>query len=258
MKPAKKLDNTSRMTFALVNANLEREVVKGINFIGETLVALDNAIRVEHFHYEDIGLLKRKRFDALVIGPQKTPFGRYDKEKLDGFAKFVKDFEGALVGICGGHQMLAILYGGEVGLSSTGVPAVSYDSDASLESGGSPKRVTGYRRVELDSHEPLFNGLGASAAFRESHFEEVTRLPRDFKVIATSSSAPSLSTVHSPEYSPSKTENGGKKHIEGIRHLTKAQYGVQFHPEYFTDRFSKGKIVLENFVAIVRARLQLT
>jgi GMP synthase (glutamine-hydrolysing) len=85
-----------------------------------------------------------------------------------------------ILGICGGHQALAIAYGGNV--SKLG------------------RLIKGYRTVELEDKDGLLAGLPAKIRVMQSHYEEVKVLPPKFVRIAKSND----------------TDNEGMKHEEKL------------------------------------------
>ncbi len=78
--------------------------------------------------------------------------------------------------------------------------------------------------IRLETNSKLFKGIGAHSIFNEDHCEMIS-LPKQFKQIATSDHCK----------------------IEGMQHLSKALFGVQFHPE---TSGKNGLQLFKNFVCI--------
>jgi len=98
-----------------------------------------------------------------------------------------------VLGICLGHQALALAAGGEVG------PA--------------PRPVHGRKaRVAVREADPLFEGLGPMLTVARYHSLVVTSVPASMSVIAT-------------------VEDSGQSLIMGLRHRRFCRLGLQFHPE---------------------------
>ncbi len=103
-------------------------------------------------------------YDCIVFGggPLTMPKD-FDKVKhLEAYLKLGKP----ILGICLGHQVLALLNGGEVGPS--------------------PKPEYGDVTIYVDDEDDILKGLGPSFKAWESHNEEVLKEPPNSKVIAHS------------------------------------------------------------------------
>ena len=110
-----------------------------------------------------------------------------------------------VMGICFGVQLLAHFLGGKVEKSS--------------------KREYGKGTLKVkDKSSDLFKGLPANLQVWNSHGDKLTKLPRDFKVVAT-------------------TENSDYAVIE---HRKKKMFGLQFHPEVV--HTPRGREIISNFV----------
>jgi GMP synthase (glutamine-hydrolysing) len=67
--------------------------------------------------------------------------------------------------------------------------------------------------------------MGPTPQFYESHYCEIKALPPNFQLLAST-----------PEC-----------RIQAMKHRARPLYGVQFHPEDYSDRFPDGRLLLENF-----------
>jgi GMP synthase (glutamine-hydrolysing) len=107
------------------------------------------------------------RYDGLILSGTEALFTRTsDRQQFDEFLRFLPKIEVPTLGICGGHQALAIAYGGEVAKSN--------------------RHITGFRTVELEDKDHLLAGLPAKIRVMQSHYEEVKHLPAGFVRIAKS------------------------------------------------------------------------
>ncbi len=98
-----------------------------------------------------------------------------------------------VLGICLGHQALGVAAGGEV------APA--------------PRPIHGQKdQIDIDADEPVFEGLSTPLVAARYHSLVVTEVPDSMRVIAT-------------------TEDDGQTIVMGMRHQTRCQLGLQFHPE---------------------------
>ena len=111
-----------------------------------------------------------------------------------------------ILGICLGHQLIAKAYGGEVKTSDT-------ESYAQV-------------KININTDENLFEGLAPEMDVWSSHKDEVTKIPEDFEILASSNLCD----------------------IESFKHKDKDVYGIQFHPE--VHHTPKGSIIFENFYKI--------
>jgi GMP synthase-like glutamine amidotransferase len=91
-----------------------------------------------------------------------------------------------------------------------------------------PSRRTGFNPIRILDHDPLFMGLPPEIWVRESHQEIIDQLMPEFHLLAQADGY----------------------EVEAVRHAHRPVYGVQFHPERFTDEHPAGRRVLENFLAL--------
>jgi GMP synthase (glutamine-hydrolysing) len=85
--------------------------------------------------------------------------------------------------------------------------------------------------VRISGDDPLFAGLGDSVVVEQRHFWELKALPAGFVQLATSDACP----------------------IQAIRHRSRPLYGVQFHPERYSERHPGGRTILSNFFELAGA-----
>ena len=134
------------------------------------------------------------------------PLNVYENDKFK-FDKKILKLGVPILGICFGHQILSKLLGGKVKKSKHrefGLATINKVSNSILT-------------------KNFFNKNNTSNVWM-SHADQVSKMPRDFKVIAS-------------------TKNSKLTIIENTKDY---YYGVQFHPE--VTHTDKGKILLRNFV----------
>ncbi|KAA3613458.1 MAG: glutamine-hydrolyzing GMP synthase [Planctomycetota bacterium] len=112
-----------------------------------------------------------------------------------------------ILGICYGMQWLCNALGGEV------QPA-----------GGEGTREFGHTRLQVESSDPLFQGVGPETVVWMSHGDRVSRLPEGFRRLAQSPGCPEAA----------------------VGDASRRLYGLQFHPEVAHTR--QGSLLLENFL----------
>jgi GMP synthase (glutamine-hydrolysing) len=162
---------------------------------------------------------------AVILGPNETPFPAYPAA-FDRFLGWVRARRGPTLGICGGHQAIALAHGAPVAPVHD-VPA------ASTSYAGMPK-VTGPIRIRLmGDPDPLVADLPEEFEVMASHVDEVKDVPVGFRVLAI----------------------GSPSRIQILRADRRPLWGVQFHPERLNPGTPTqvGDQLLANFLAFVRA-----
>jgi GMP synthase (glutamine-hydrolysing) len=179
-----------------------------------------------HFSEVTAELVAEKKPEFIILSPQGTPWCRYSGERGIALQNFLwtlpvlaEELNVPILGICGGHQALALAFGGKVGPIRAGEDdCMPYSRD----------RQGGVVPLTLKTADPLFVGLDGKLRIVESHYDEVKVLPRGFVLLA------------SDRFSPNQI----------MRHPTKPVYGIQGHPEYFSEGRPDGGMVLRNFLKI--------
>ncbi len=103
---------------------------------------------------------KLKDADGIVLG------GGPSLDRTGLCEKYVKELDVPILGICLGHQLLAKIFGGEVGKGEIG----------------------GYSevRVRIVEDDELFDGIPKEIKVWASHMDEVKKIPPNFKLLAKS------------------------------------------------------------------------
>ncbi len=157
---------------------------------------------VSHKKTNNLNIFKNVKGIVLSGGPLNV----YENNKVK-FNKKIIELGIPILGICFGHQIIAKLMGGKVNKSK-------------------------YREFGLAKIKKINNSLLIKNFFSKnntndvwmSHADQVSRLPKEFKIIASS-------------------KNSKLTIIENYKNRI---YGVQFHPE--VTHTNKGKILLKNFL----------
>jgi len=207
------------MRVLIVNVNLDPETLEGCEAIGARLAALAPEVEIRHAHWTDAPeTVARWVPDRVVLGPNEAPFPAYPGA-FGAFLAWLRGFDGALLGICGGHQVLALAHGASV------VPV--FDVPPATDSYEGMPKVSGAVEVGVCAADhPAFEGLPATLLVAASHVDQVDQVPAGFRAVAT----------------------GDPCAIQAIAHEERPQLGVQFHPERPTDG-GHGDILLRNWLA---------
>ena len=154
-----------------------------------------------------IGQIIKENIAGIILSG--GPLNVYENDKFK-FDKKILKLGVPILGICFGHQILSKLLGGKVKKSKHrefGLATINKVSNSILT-------------------KNFFNKNKTSAVWM-SHADQVSKMPKNFKVIAS-------------------TKNSKLTIIENIKDNF---YGVQFHPE--VTHTNKGKILLRNFIFLI-------
>jgi GMP synthase (glutamine-hydrolysing) len=169
-------------------------------------------------HYKDVTLerVRELKPSHIILSGQSHPWSIYTPESLAGVFALIHEAEQPILGICGGHQQIALSYGSALGIMNRTAPGEGYEGAV---------KVRGFYDVETNG-EDIFADMPRRVAVWQSHYEEVKELPENFELTASSETC----------------------RIEAMRHASRPLFSVQFHPELFDDEHPQGKSILENFL----------
>jgi GMP synthase (glutamine-hydrolysing) len=210
---------------------------------GEVSSVRNLRVAVSYIHFSELNqdVLHSGEWDFLILSPQSTPWHMYRGEAglrlqsaKDLLKRIVSDGKAPVLGICGGHQFLAITFGGLVDFIDprfAGSYPERYPKEAVAERGlvslHTLKEDPILERVA--QHPGVFHVM-------ESHYEEVKAVPPPFINLARS------------EMSEAQL----------MRIPGKKVYGLAFHPERGWDSTldsthspNAGKQILANFLMMV-------
>lgn len=183
-------------------------------------------ILIEPYHAVSLERVNSLRPSHIILSGQSHPWDRYATESLAGVVDVIKNACQPTLGVCGGHQQIALAYGAPVDLMARLEPGEGYVG---------AKRERGYFPIETISEttgettgESLFKNLPTQITVWHSHFDEVKELPPGFHATASNNNCP----------------------IQAMQHNERPLFGVQFHPELFDDEHPDGRQVIENFLEI--------
>jgi len=175
-----------------------------------------------HFTQIDRVLLDRLGVRAVVVSGHSTLIDDYDRDDLAPLVEVIRETSAPLLGLCGGHQLIGLAFGAP---SEPMGPLAAGETDPHPDLATGMRKEWGPYRVRLSAHDPLFEGLGETAVVEQRHFWDLKSVPAGFVQVATSDACP----------------------IQAIRHQSRPLYGVQFHPERYSDVYPDGRTMLTNF-----------
>ena len=202
----------------IVNVNPDPRTLEGCLEIRGAFAALDGEMDLSIVHWPEwvAAVAETGENSPLVLGPNDTPFPAYPDAFAD-LLQAVRRHRGPLLGVCGGHQVLALAHGARVAPVRGALPAlVSYE--------GLP-RIEGMVRVRRVADHALWAGMEDEVEVAARHVDEVKDLPAGFELLATSDVCP----------------------IQAMYATRSHAVGVQFHPEREASGMA-GRTLLSNWL----------
>lgn len=173
-------------------------------------------ILTEPFRVVSLKRVRELQPSHIILSGQSHPWERYTPESLAGVFEVIQQATQPILGVCGGHQQMALAFGASVGLMARLEPGEGYEG---------ARRERGFYEVETNA-QGIFRDLPRKLTVWHSHFDEVKTLPPGFEPTASNQTCP----------------------IQAMQHQERPLFGVQFHPELFDDDFPDGRRVVENFL----------
>jgi GMP synthase (glutamine-hydrolysing) len=175
-------------------------------------------ILTEPFHSVSLERIRSLRPSHIILSGQSHPWENYSPESLAGVFDVIKHASQPILGVCGGHQQIALAHGAEVGLMERIEPGEGYEG---------AKRERGFLPID-NTGDGLFKGLPSRITVWHNHCDEVKQLPNGFRATAAN-------------------ENCA---IQAMQEKGRRVYGIQFHPELFDEEHPEGRQIVENFLAL--------
>jgi GMP synthase (glutamine-hydrolysing) len=179
-------------------------------------------ILIEPYHAVSLQRVNSLRPSHIILSGQSHPWDRYAPESLTGVVEVIKKASQPTLGVCGGHQQIALAFGAPVDLMARLEPGEGYEG---------ARRERGYFAIDIigvTTDDGLFKNLAPQITVWHSHFDEVKELPPGFHATASNENSP----------------------IQAMQHNERPLFGVQFHPELFDADHPDGRQVIENFLEI--------
>lgn len=170
----------------------------------------------EPFRDASLRRLEELKPSHIILSGQSHPWSFYNEESLAGVFEIIRRAEQPILGVCGGHQQIALAYGAEVAVMRRLEPGEGYEGCL---------RERGFFEVTTNGRG-LFAGLPPRITVWHSHYDEVKKLPAGFELTASNETCA----------------------IQAMSHISRPLFGLQFHPELFDERFPQGMHIVENFL----------
>jgi GMP synthase (glutamine-hydrolysing) len=156
----------------------------------------------------------------VILSGQSHPWDKYEARDLAGVFYVIREARQPILGVCGGHQQIALAFGSRVDLIERVAPGEGYEGAF---------RERGFCSVNLEAAaNGIFAGLPETLDVWESHCDEVKHLPNEFV----------------------RTATNGVSDIQAMQHSSLPVFGVQFHPELFDEDHQHGRTIIENFLRL--------
>ena len=170
---------------------------------------------------------------AWFVSGSFTEWKDYPPDDLTAVMRLLKEEPGAMpmLGVCAGHQLIAMAYGAEIAHMSGFDAGKSPPDVACPEAFASPPFGWKTREVTLNApSDPIFLGL-PTRKFNFSHHDEVTTVPSGFKNLARTAECP----------------------VQLLKQDDRLVYTTQFHPEFEVPlQRDGGETLMRNFFAMAR------
>jgi GMP synthase (glutamine-hydrolysing) len=189
--------------------------------IRAALARIEPDLRVVTESFQNIApeFVKALAPSHIILSGQSHPWDKYERKDLAGVFYVIREARQPILGVCGGHQQIALAFGARVDLIERITPGEGYQGAL---------RERGFCAVDLETRNSIFAQLPETLTVWESHCDEVKDLPSDFTRTATNDVSP----------------------IQAMQHASLPVFGVQFHPELFDDEHAHGRTILENFLKL--------
>ena len=97
-------------------------------------------ILTEPFNAVSLKRVKSLEPSHIILSGQSHPWDRYPRESLAGVFEVIKKARQPILGVCGGHQQIALTFGAPVGLMERIEPGEGYEG-AKREGGFFPSKL---------------------------------------------------------------------------------------------------------------------
>lgn len=174
--------------------------------------------RFEVVHYESDELANKimaANVEAIISGGSPELITKKEvRKRFQPEINLLGKVRKPILGICHGHQLLTLAYGGEVSIRRS--------------------MVKGFRKIRVLKQDPIFEGLDDSFMGWKEHREEVRRLPEKFILLAESDdcAVEAIKLQNFPIYGLQfHPERFNDEHPEGLRILENFMKIVEYYKD---------------------------
>jgi len=154
---------------------------------------------------------------AIILSGNNADYPNLPMFEYNGEYEIIRGSDIPILGICCGHQQLAMAYG------YTYARSMGWEDISSMEK---PKDLSQIKKVKDD---PIFSGMEDPFTAVEIHGWAVAFIPDDFEILALS------------------------EYVQAIKHKSRMIYGEQFHGEIKAS-YNEGSPYLVNFLKMASVR----
>lgn len=190
------------------------------NEIRAALTKIDPSLEIVTDRFESVSIKRIEELSPshIILSGQSHPWKLYSRKSLAGVFDVIRTAPKPILGVCGGHQQIALAFEAPVDVMKRLAPGKGYEGCL---------RERGFSKVRNEGGR-LFHGITESPTFWHSHYDEVKLLPESFR----------------------RTASNDTCAIQAMEHTSLPIFGVQFHPELFDDQYTEGRILLDQFLGL--------
>jgi GMP synthase (glutamine-hydrolysing) len=176
--------------------------------------------------YEDFSIdwMKQNGVVGFVTSGNTPDWVEYDWDLFKPLQAAVTSGDYPVLGVCGGHQLIGMTFGAPAEAMSELQPG---EVDLMPEYHPGMRKEKGYIPLQMcQPNHTLFRGFPPSGpVVMESHYWEVKELPERFDLLASTDFC----------------------QVQVMAHQEIPVYGIQGHPEAYTEQYPDGKQFIHNW-----------
>lgn len=192
-------------------------------------IAEATGLPCQRLHYLDFNMdwVRENGIKGVFISGNTPDWVEYNWDEFKPLQEVILSGEVPVLGFCGGHQFIGITFGAECDALG---PLEEGETDLMPEYHPGMRKERGHFPLQIRTPEhPLFNGFEETPpVVMESHYWEIKGVPENFELLASTDWC----------------------NNQVMQHKDLPIYGIQGHPEAFTDEHPDGKQFIRNFAVV--------